>query len=220
MGQTGKKRQFIVMGLGRFGRSVAQTLHDMGYMVLGIDRDEAIVQSASAGLTNVMQFDIRDADALSEIDVGQFDAAVIAVKELESSLMCTMLCQEAGIKEIVVKAINERHAKMAENLGATRIIFSERDTGRQVAHRLALSNVLNYVELDDSIHIVTIKVPQEFLGKNLAEMEFRKRYHLNVVAVRTQETVMLPPDPKRAFQEEDQLVLIGQKEYFKRFEAE
>ena len=215
-----KKKQFIVLGLGRFGRSVATTLHEMGYTVLGIDRDEAIVQSTAKSLTNVMQLNIGDSDGLAEVDVGQFDAAVIAVKELESSLMCTMLCQEAGVQEIIVKAINERHAKMAEKLGASRIIFSERDMGRRVAHRLALRNVLDYIELDSSIHMVTMKVSQKFVGRTLMAIDLRKNYQLNVIAIRHQGEDIFPPDPHYVFALGDEMVMAGRMDSIKRLELE
>ena len=215
-----EKRQFIVLGLGRFGRSVAVTLHEMGHMVLGIDRAEAVVQSMSGILTHVMQLDICDADALAEVDVSRFDAAVIAVKDLESSLMCTMLCHEAGVPEILVKANSERHGKMAEKLGASQSIFSERDTGRRVARRLSLTNVLDYFELDDSIHLVTMMAPQQFVGKNLIEIDLRGRYHLNVIAVRNHGEIALPPNPHHIFTAEDQLVLIGRMESIESLKAE
>ena len=215
-----EKRQFIVLGLGRFGSSVALTLQDMGHMVMGIDRDEAVVQSMSSVLTHVMQLDICDTDALAELDVSRFDAAVVAVRDLESSLMCTMFCHEAGVQEILVKANTERHGKMAEKLGASQIIFSERDTGRRVARRLAFTDALDYVELDESIHLARIKAPRSFLGKSLVEIDLRGKYQLNVIAVRNQGHVTLPPDPRHVFTEDDQIVLIGRMECIEKFKQE
>lgn len=220
MGKDRKERQFIVLGLGRFGRSVATTLSEMGYMVLGIDRDAAVVQRMARSLTNVLQLDIRDSDGLAEVDAGQFDAAVIAVKDLESSLMCTMLCHEAGVREIIVKAISEHHARMAEKLGASRVVFSERDTGRRLAHSLSLVNALDYFELNDSIHIFRMKVPQKFIGRSLIEIDLRKSYRLNVIAVRHRGKDIFPPDPRHVFVAEDELVMVGRAESLERFESE
>ncbi len=213
-----RNRQFVVLGLGRFGRSVAMSLHEMGYMVLGIDRDPALVQSVSNHLTNVLQLDIRDADAMAEIDLGQFDAAVIAVKDLESSLMSTMICREAGIPDVLVKAIDERHGRMAKKMGACHVIFSERDTGRRTAHKLAYHNVLEYVELED-IQLIELKVPRTYVGKNLIELDLRKNQHLNVAAVRRNGEIQIPPDPTRPFEEGDQLVLLGRKESIEQFQT-
>lgn len=217
MSESTRKQQFIVLGLGKFGRSVARTLHDMGHMVLCADQDEATVQRMSESVPHVMQLDIRDASALREIDIAQFDAAVIAVGDLESSLMCTMLCQEMGIKQIIVKAINERHGRMAEKLGATLLVFSERDTGRQIAHRLSLSHALNYIEIDKDIHIATLQAPKGILGKTLIEIDLRKNSNLNVIAVRSQDRTTLPPDPHYAFEEKDQLIVIGHQEDIAKF---
>ena len=129
------QKQFAILGLGRFGKNVALTLEEMGYEVLGVDKDETIVADLAEHLTRVVSFDIRDARALDQVGIANFDTVVIASKNLESSLMATMLCKERNISEIVVKAIDERHAKMAERLGATKIIFSERDMARRVAMR-------------------------------------------------------------------------------------
>ncbi len=213
------KRQFVVMGLGRFGRSVAMTLHEMGYMVLGIDMDPDLVQSVSHHLTSVLQMDIRDADAMGEIDLSQFDAAIIAVKDLESSLMSTMLCRDAGIGEVLVKAIDERHARMAEKMGAGHVIFSERDAGRRTAHMVAYHNILEYVELDD-IKLIEVKLPRSYVGKNLIELDLRKNLNLNVAAVRRNGEVQIPPDPHRPMEIGDQLVLLGRKESIEKFQAE
>ncbi len=214
-----RKRQFVVLGLGRFGRSVAMTLYEMGYMVLGVDRDPALVQSISNHLTNVLQLDIRDADAMAELDLSQFDAAIIAVKDLESSLMATLICRDAGIADVLVKAIDERHARMAEKMGAGHVIFSERDAGRRTAHRVAYHNILEYVELDD-IKLVEMKVPRRYVGKNLIELDLRKNRNLNVAAVRRNGEAQIPPDPKRPLEAEDQLVLLGRKESIEQFQSD
>ena len=156
-----EKKNFAVLGLGRFGRNVALTLEQMGYNVLGVDKDEAIAAEMAESLTEVVSFDIRDAHSLREVDIANFDVVVIASKSLEASLMATMLCKEFGVNEIVVKAIDERHAIMAEKLGATRIIFSERDTARRLARSLVLGNAADLMEIDKDMGVLSMNAPPD-----------------------------------------------------------
>ena len=113
-------KNFAVLGLGRFGRNVAITLEELGYNVLGVDKDENIAAEVADKLTKVVSFDVRDAHALREVGISDFDVVIIASKSLEASLMATMLCKEFNVGEIIVKAIDERHAEMAKRLGATK----------------------------------------------------------------------------------------------------
>ena len=153
------KKNFAVFGLGRFGMNVALTLEEMGYDVLGVDKDENVVANLSEKLTRVVSFDIRDVRALKEAGIDNFDTVIIASKNLESSLMATMLCNEMNVSEIVVKAIDERHAKMAQQLGATQVIFSERDTARRVAINLVSTNSVDFISVDVDINILSLDVP-------------------------------------------------------------
>ena len=128
------KRQFAVLGLGRFGVSAAMTLENMGYEVLAVDMDTNLVSSLTEKLSQVVSFDMRDARAMDQAGIGSFDTVIIATKNLEASLMAAMLCKERQVPEIVVNAFDERHAEMARRLGATKIIFSERDMARRTGH--------------------------------------------------------------------------------------
>lgn len=203
------QKQFAILGLGRFGKNVALTLEKMGCEVLGVDRDENIAADLAEQLTRVVSFDIRDARALDQVGIANFDTVVIASKNLESSLMATMLCKERNISEIVVKAIDERHAEMAKRLGATKVIFSERDMARQVAARLASDNVVDYIELDAEIKILRLEVPPKFIGKNLIDLKLRAAYDVNVIAIINNEETLLPPPPKYVFSAGDKIFLIG-----------
>ena len=177
------KKQFAVLGLGRFGRSVAITLEVMGYDVLGVDWDENIVEDLSEDLSHVVSFDIRDEKALLQAGIANCDTVIIASTNLEASLTATMLCKEMNISEIVVKGIDERHAEMARRLGATKIVFSERDTGRRLAMLLVSNNAIDYVDIAGDIKVLSLNVPKYLVGKNLIEANLRAAYNVNVVAV-------------------------------------
>ena len=204
------KKNFAVFGLGRFGMNVALTLEEMGYDVLGVDKDENVVANLSEKLTRVVSFDIRDVRALKEAGIDNFDTVIIASKNLESSLMATMLCNEMNVSEIVVKAIDERHAKMAQQLGATQVIFSERDTARRVAINLVSTNSVDFISVDVDINILSLDVPPQLIGKNLIESNLRAAYNVNLVAIaaKSGEKIVTPP-PQRKFVEGDKIFVIG-----------
>ncbi len=214
------KKQFAIFGLGRFGRNAALTLEEMGYEVLGVDRDENIVADLSESLTRVVSFDIRDAKALDQVGISNFDTVIIASKNLEASLMATMLCKERNIPEIVVKAIDDRHAEMAKRLGATKIIFSERDTARRVVLHLVSSRAVDYIELDADINILSLNVPKKFVGKNLIESNLRSEYNINIIAIISDGQTIVTPPPNRIFTADDKIFVIGTSAALSKFERE
>lgn len=213
-----EKKNFAVLGLGRFGRNVALTLEQMGYNVLGVDKDEAIAAEMAESLTEVVSFDIRDAHSLKEVDIANFDVVVISSKSLEASLMATMLCKEFGVGEIVVKAIDERHAVMAERLGATKIIFSERDTARRVARSLVLGNATDFLEIEKEIGILSMEIPPELIGKDLIETNLRAKFNINIIAIKDGNETIVPPPPRRKFVATDKIFIIGTSEVLANFE--
>ncbi len=214
------KKQFAVLGLGRFGRNVALTLEKLGYEVLCIEKDEDTAAHMSEVLNNVVIFDIRDAQALDQVGISNFDTVVIATTNLESSLMATMLCNERHIHEIVVKAIDERHAKMAKKLGATKMIFPERDTARRVASQLISNNIVDYMEIAADITILSLDAPKKFIGKNLIESNWRGIYNVNVIAIiRNNQTIVTPP-PSFTFQANDKIFIIGSQAALSKFEQD
>lgn len=213
-----EKKNFAVLGLGRFGRNVALTLEQMGYNVLGVDKDEAIAAEMAESLTEVVSFDIRDAHSLREVDIANFDVVVIASKSLEASLMATMLCKEFGVNEIVVKAIDERHAIMAEKLGASRIIFSERDTARRLARSLVLGNAADLMEIDKDMGVLSMNAPPELVGKDLIETNLRAKFNVNVIAIKNSGELIIPPPPRRKFVAQDKIFVIGTSDMLAKFE--
>ncbi|MBQ9487605.1 MAG: TrkA family potassium uptake protein [Selenomonadaceae bacterium] len=214
------KKQFAVLGLGRFGRNVALTLEKMGYEVLCVEKDADIAAHMAEVLTNVVIFDIRDAQALDQAGISNFDTVVIATTNLEASLMATMLCSERNIPEIVVKAIDERHSVMAKKLGATKMIFPERDTARRVAMHLISNNTVDYMEIAADITILSLNTPKKFLGKNLMESNWRSTYNVNIIAVvRNNQTIVTPP-PTLTFQADDKIFVIGSQAALSKFEQD
>jgi trk system potassium uptake protein TrkA len=214
----GSKKQFAVLGLGRFGLSAARTLEEMGVEVLGVDIDVNLTESLTGTLSQVVSFDIRDARGLDQVGIDHFDAVIIALKNLEASLMATMLCKERNVPEIVVKAIDERHAEMARRLGATQVVFSERDMARRTVMHLVSNNAVDYIDLAGSIKIISIIVPDSLVGKNLIEADLRGRYNIVVIAIRHGAETMVTPSPSYCFAEGDNLFIIGTEQSLAEFE--
>lgn len=207
---TKKNKQFAVVGLGRFGSSVALTLHRAGYEVLAIDSDEERVQKLSDVVTHVAVADSTDENALKALGIRNFDVVVVAIGEdIQANVLTTLLLKDLGVQHIVVKARNELHGKMLEKIGADRIVYPERDMGIRVAHNLVSTNVLDYIELSPNISLVEITAPISLLGQSLAEANLRAKYEVNVVAIKRGDKLIVPPLPSDKICEKDVLIVVG-----------
>jgi len=179
------KRQFAVIGLGRFGSAVARTLAENGQDVLGIDEDEARVRALADDITLAVQADSMDERALREAGVQNVDVAVVSIGEhIEASIMAVMILKDLGVKQIVAKAVKKRQARVLEHLGVERIIFPERDMGKRLAQSLVRPNLLEHIELSSEYSIVELPAPRAVWGKNLGEADIRASYGLSVIAIK------------------------------------
>lgn len=207
-----KKKSFVIWGLGRFGSSVALTLTELGHDVLGIDNSEEKVQEFSDKLTHTVLCDMIDENTFKTLGIRNFDVGIVGMADLESSLMCTMLMKEHGLKTIVAKSSSPLHGTMLKKIGADLIIYPERDMGYRVAHNLSSSNILDYIELSDDISLMEIHVLASMVGKNLIEADVRRKYGVNVVAVKHEDgTTDINMDPTIPFKQGDILIVIGTK---------
>lgn len=205
-----KTKQFAVIGLGRFGTSVASTLHKMGYEVLAIDTDEERVQEFSNEVTHVVQADTTDEDTLKALGIRNFDVVVVAIgADIQANILTTLLLKELGVPYIVAKANNKLHGKMLKKLGADRVVFPERDMGQRVAHNLISSTIMDYIELSPDLNIMEISVPQAIVGKTLVQTDLRAKYGINVVAIKRGDHIIVTPIPSEKIIVQDILVVVG-----------
>ena len=214
-----KKKQFAIIGLGRFGTSMASALHKMGYDVLAIDKDEQKVQEISDEVTHVVQADTTDEDALLALGIRNFDVVVVSIGEdIQANVLTTLQLKELGVPYIVAKARNPLHGKMLEKIGADRVVYPERDMAQRVAHNLISTNVLDYIELSPKFSIAEINAPRFLVDKSLAEADIRVKYGINVVAIKRDDVLIVPPLPSEKIRETDIIVVVGSNDGVQRLE--
>ncbi|MDD5504779.1 MAG: TrkA family potassium uptake protein [Candidatus Omnitrophica bacterium] len=215
-------RQFAVIGLDRFGASVAKTLSEKGYQVLAIDIEDDKVQDFSEIVTQAVCADATDEKALKAIGVNSVDVAVVSVGgNIEASVLITLVLKEIGIKEVVAKAVTEEQGKVLERIGANRIVFPERDMGIRIANSLISPKVSEHIDLSSACSIIEIKAPKEFIGKSLKQLSVRARYGLNIAAIKSVdesgvETVNSMPEADYKIKAVDKLMVIGSNENIER----
>ena len=214
------KKQFLIIGLGRFGSSIAKTIYELGHDVLAIDNDEEKVQEISDYVTHAVQMDSTDESILKTLGVTNFDVAVVTIgSNLQDSVMATLILKELGVKYIIAKANNELHAKVLTKIGADKVVLPERDMGTRVAHNLVSSNILDYIELSEEYSILEIEAIKEWFNKSLKEIEIRKKHGINVVAIKRGEKVNISPSAEDIIKENDVLVALGSAKDLNKFES-
>lgn len=215
------KLQFAIIGLGRFGGSVAKTLHQLGHEVLGIDSDPEIVQEFSTELTHVIAMDAHDEEALRSQGMHNFHAVVVAIGEnVEANLFATLMLKDLGVKNVIVMANDVIQGRMLKKIGATQVVYPHADMGRRIAHKLCVTNMIDYMELGNELTIIELRVPDFLVGKNLKNAGMREKYGVNVVAVKTPVQIFIPPDPDMEMNKNDIVVIIGKHEGIKKLEGQ
>lgn len=203
-------KQFAVIGMGRFGTSVAQTLSHLGFDVLAIDRNESIIQEVSNWVTHAVTANSTDEDALRSLGLRNFDVVIVAIGEdMQASILTTLILKEMGVPQLVVKATNDLHGKVLSKVGADKVVFPERDMGLRVAHHLISPNVMEYVALSKEYSIIEMKAPSFAIGRNLMQLDVRARYRCNVLAIKTGADMNIAPDAEDIIKSEDVLVIAG-----------
>lgn len=215
------KKEFVVIGCGRFGQSVAKTLNNYGYEVLALDKDEEKVQEISEDVTHAIQVDGTDEAALKSIGIRNFDVAVISIgSDIQASIMATLIAKEEGIDTVVAKAQDKVHAKVLYKIGADRVIFPERDMGVRVATSLVTSNVLDYIELTEGCNIVEIEAFKSWENKTLRELRLSNKYGITVIAIKHDEGLNISPYADDIIKKGDIIIFIGDNESFRKLEDE
>jgi len=206
----GINRTYAVFGLGRYGMAIAKELVNNGAEVLAVDMNEEVVNAASVDIPFCKCADITDADVIEQLGIGNIDVVVIAAaNNLEASVMATMLCKEAGVKTVIAKCADEMQQKILKKVGADRVMFPESESGTRLARNLISSGFMDIIDLSDDVSMVELGVRPEWVGKNLLQLNLRRTYGINVVAVCEGERVEINIDPERPLEAEMKLIVIA-----------
>lgn len=214
------KKQFAIIGIGRFGSSVALSLTQLGYDVLAVDADEGKIQAISQCVTHAVQADPTEEEALRAIGIRNFDVVVVAIgQDIQASILTTLILKELGVKMLIVKAQNELHGKVLRKIGADKVIFPERDMGQRLAHALISPNILDFIELSDNYSIVEIRATPLLIGKSLNQLDIRTGYGCNVMAIKSNDgTMNITPSADDLIQPTDILIVVGHNDDLNRLE--
>ena len=204
---------YAVIGLGRFGYSIAQELMAAGCEVLAIDLDEELVQRISDSVTDAVVADARDEQVLHSLGIRNYDCGVVAIgDDVAASILITLLLKEAGVAKVVCKASDEIHKKALLKVGADRVVIPEKEMAGRIARGLATPNVMDYIELSNQFAIVERRAPESWIGKSLKELNVRSKYGLSIIAFRRDREMIVSPDPNAPILPGDVLIVLGQED--------
>lgn len=214
-----QKKQFAVIGIGRFGGSVARHLHRMGYEVLAVDISKDEVDSIMHDVTHAVQVDALDFETIKSLGIRNFDVVIVGIgSNLQASILVTVQLKELGVKFVVAKAMNDLHGKVLEKVGADRVVYPERDMGARLAHHLVSDKVIDYIELSSEYGIIEMQVPEVLVGVTLGKADLRARFGVTVLAVRRGPEIIVSPGADHIFEENDIMVVLGGTEDIERLE--
>jgi len=215
------KREFAVIGLGRFGGSICEELSMEGMKVLAIDVNEGKINEFKNIASHSIILDSTDEQALKEIGIKNIDHVIVAIgDDIQASILTTVILSDLHVKKITVKAQNDYHAKILKKIGAHQVVHPERDMGRRLAHSIISNNILDYLELSEEHSIVEVKVSDQMIGKTLIDLNIRANYGCNVVAIKRGKSMNVSPYADDVLLVDDILIIIGANEDISKFERQ
>ena len=204
------KKTYAVFGLGRYGTAVAKELVEHGMEVIAVDTDERIVNDAAAYLPVCKCADVTDSEVISRLGIGNIDTVIVCMAgNLEASVMAITLCKEAGARTVIAKCSNEMHQKILLRVGADQVVFPENESGIRLAKNLLSSGFIDMISLSRDVSMVEIDVKDEWCGKNLIELNLRKKYGFNIVAIKKGDKVNVNINPEQVLDAESSLIVIA-----------
>ena len=210
---SNQAKTFAIIGMGRFGASVAQTLCTLGHEVLAVDRDEGRIAAIADHVTHALVADTTDERTLKRIGIRNFDCVVISVgDDIRTSILTTVLVKEQGASLVIAKASDRLHARLLEKTGADKVVLPEHEAGVRLARSLVSGSIIDYLDLSDKYSINETLIPAPWVGKTLVEINVRNRFGVSVIAIRRGEQIIVTLDPKAPLHAGDVLVMIGSNE--------
>jgi len=213
-------KSYLVLGLGRFGMSVAQTIYNLGHEVVGVDESEKLVNEFSRLITHTIQADITDEDFLKAMDISKFDSVVVAVgSNLQVSIMVTVLLKELSARYILVKAQDDFQEKILYKVGADKVILPEQDMGIKVAHNLMSDSFFELIEISQDYSITSVNAPESWCGKTLGELAVRSKYGINILAIKEKDHTNVVPNAKTMIGSDTVITILGMNHDLKKFQS-
>lgn len=213
------KKEFAVIGLGRFGGSICKELMELGMEVMVIDKNEERVNEYANIVSHAVVGNSVDENVLKSLGIRNFEHVIVAIgDDIQASILTTLILKELGVNNITVKAQNDYHEKVLKKIGADSIIHPERDMGRRIAHNIVSNNVLDYLELSDEHSIVEIKASSRLAGHTMVDLDIRARYGITIVAIKRGNDIIVSPQANEPIKENDVLIVIGADSDINRFE--
>ena len=204
------KKTYAVFGLGRYGQAVAKELISFGAEVIAVDIDEETVNDAVGEIPFCKCADITDPDVIKQLGISNVDVVIIAMaSNLEASVMATMLCKESCVSTVIVKCANEMNCRILERIGADKVVFPERESGVRLAKNLVSSGFMDIMELSEDISMIELNVRDEWQGKTPVELNLRRKYGINIVAIYRGEKVTIEIDPSKPLEKDMKLIVIA-----------
>ncbi|OKL37265.1 potassium channel family protein [Domibacillus mangrovi] len=213
------KKEFVVIGLGRFGSSICRELSEQGMEVMAIDRDEGRVNEFASIASHAVVADTTDESVLKSLGIRNFDHVIVAIgDDIQSSILTTLMLKEVGVKKVTAKAQNDYHEKVLLKIGADQVVHPERDMGRRIANNIVSNNVLDYLELSDEHSITEIIANEVLAGNTIIDLDIRARYGINIVAIKRGKEIIVSPQADAPIMVNDILIIIGADKDIARFE--
>ncbi|KIL18724.1 potassium channel family protein [Bacillus safensis] len=213
------KKEFAVIGLGRFGGSICKALSEEGLEVLAIDLNEDRVNEYAQIASHAVIGDSTDEAVLKNLGMRNFDHVIVAIGEnIQASILTTIILKELGVKLVTVKAQNDYHEKLLNKIGADRVVHPERDMGKRIAHKIITNNVIEYLELSDEYGLIEVEANGHLENQSLLDLDIRARYQINIVAIKRGKEVIISPLAHEQIQKSDILIVIGAMKDIARFE--
>ncbi|KMJ58002.1 potassium transporter Trk [Bacillus sp. LL01] len=213
------KKQFVVIGLGRFGGSIVEEFSTLGVEVLAIDKDEDNINKISEYATHAVQANATDEATLNSLGIRNFDHAIVSMgDDIESSILTSLLLKEMGIKQVWVKATNKYHKKVLEKIGVDRIIQPERDMAKRVAHHVVSDKIFDYIELSDNHSIAELFASKKVSNKSLTDLDLRANFGCTLIGIQRDGDIIISPPADEIIREGDLLIILGRNEDIHRFE--
>ncbi|MEK3935251.1 TrkA family potassium uptake protein [Sporosarcina sp. FSL W7-1349] len=213
------KKEFVVIGLGRFGGSIVRELINLGADVMAIDKSPERVDEYAQIATQAVAADTTDESVLKSLGIRNFEHVIVAIGEnIQASILTTLMLKEIGVPKITVKAQNDYHEKVLRKIGADQVVHPERDMGIRIANNMVSNNIIDYLELSEEYSIAEIRANERITGFSLIDLDIRARYGVNIVAIKRGTHILVSPQAIEKIQLGDVLIVIGSDEDIHRFE--